>query len=390
MLLNSGPINSGILNAQGGGGVVEDVAETAVVTNPAPELADYLRVTDTAVVVAAVDPTHRASFLRDSAVLDGSVEGLRTANLVLRSTAVASAKAVYGAVAVLDVAETAVVTDQVTLSDPDNVVRDSAVVVSAADQVVTARLVVRESARIRDGTSAATVETVTETGVIGDAAYPRNLVLHTIRETAALSDSVTLQGSLTTDIRDNAVVTSSASGLLLARTVVREDGFLSDSLSSAQGSEQVDSVGAVGDVWTANLYNWAMSRYSAVGFSARGERFAVSENGLYEVSNDSYSAAVIETGFLTLDTPALKRVSHLYLVGETAGAIAATVTADVDGVRASYEYTPLARDTSATRAIRFSLGRRLRSTHYKVKFSTTGRTDLQGFEALANMTQRRV
>jgi hypothetical protein len=287
----------------------------------------------------------------------------------------------------------AVITSAVDIDSIITVVRDPAIITSAvATTLRTSRLTVRDTAIIASGVSAdATVLIARDSvaAVIVSNASPVGYLYEIARDadaavvTSAAVDLLT--GGLV--VRDAFVGVSRALPFSLIRSDIREQAYLASWVSLEGGSYA--GGWATSDVWTANVDTWGMSRYISTGITNQGTRWAVSDGGLFEVGATDEDL-LLKTGFMDFKSPVKKRISNVYLMGVHDNPLSVTATAEVKGTRATHNYITKVDNAAEGTTVRADLGKGFNSTFYQFQIGSVGRANLFGGEALMADTRRKI
>lgn len=360
----------------------DDTQETAVASSSAwlglsaivDEVAKASSATIFGLMVLHADGARAADAVVDRAVMVVS-EQARASDAVISSmhASVTVRERARAADAVLDrlevlVKETARVSD-VAFGRLRALTLESSV---ASDAVIAQRLVrtlVEERARMFDAAIAARVELVAETCRAADAAIGRMHARDRSDESALASDSLLEQQQVSGLAVDHARMMDWAGGRLHAADLVSD-------VAAAQ-SWVPDPI--VGQVWSAPVDGWAMSRWSPVGVrelvAINGVLFGVGDDGVFAFDSDAETvSARIETGLLDVGGAALVRPSGCSLGLELAGG---TLDLDVattqDGQRAIYRYAMGPYTAGAMTTARVPFGRGLRGRYFAFAFSINAR-----------------
>lgn len=354
-----------------------DLNETAVITASATSSA-YSNLNETAVIVAR---SPLVNDVEETASIVASYAITVTSQIELYESAVVRADVIQtnnAASSLTDVAAviTAAITNTFTVSVNDTAVLDDEVLTDTstiqADLDETAVITASATADLQDTASETAVISAnmanefvvyaTESAVLDDVNATELLTLiNAANETAALNDELT------------------ASAQMLNTVAVT--GYFSDQLLTVGGITET--------CWTANVVNWAMSRHNDGGIRERTTHFAVSREGLYSVDS-TFEASSVTTGHVQFDDRMKKRAFHLYVVGEYVGDLTVTATGEVNGTRASYNYTAKTDTTSSPTTARVDLGRGFHSPYFQFTLSPEGEAALFRCDIPAYPSRRRV
>jgi hypothetical protein len=319
------------------------------------------------------------SDFRETAVLNDRATSIVTVKRDLREKAKLADRDYATARSTHDVTETAVLDDQTTLYNYRNDVRETAPIVSEATAISVARRDVRETFKGGDRIDTASVYTTREVAVLNDAVTLRARTVHDVRDAAVLNDSYADVVSAVETVRDSAVLNDSATNLSTTRVVVRERGFISDAVSLI----------SQGEVWTANVKTWAMSRYENFPLESFNDSYALGEDGIFAPSGQ-YADGSFTTGVTRLGASVKKTVSNLYFYGDRANAMEVDVTADVRGLRQTYSYTQMNRSADDSRMVRCDLGKGFHSTNYQFTVRGSGAFTVEHIEPVIQAGSRRI
>jgi hypothetical protein len=398
-MINSGLINSHLINAAAGPDAFENVLETAVITSSmVASNSGPFEVTETAVIVSSDPVLVTIADVAETAVIanpepvqmlsDTITETAGIAATAYASndtyedvseTAVLNDAVSLSIITDLDVAEAAVITSSVTLPTPYHDVSETAVITSAATISASGVLDVTETAVITSDAATGQNEDVAETAVITSAVTAANTSTLDIAETAVITGSDVLISNNVLDIYETAVIESLVSHRADTVTDITEEGFISSEVY----------ISADADVFTANTFNWAMSTYTGLTFTGASDDYAVSADGLF-LKNTSYADMNMATGRSDLGSDMLKALPHAYVYAEHRAPMEIRVTADVLGEEATSGYIQMARDATDTRSIRCTFGRGFRSSYYKLNFISSGYAQVRNCTPIVDELSRRI
>ena len=380
-MINSGLLNSHLINAAAGPDALEDVLETAVITssmvasnsgpwddletavitNPEPTLVVVSDVTETAVITNPEPVQILSDNITESAVLNDTVSPSGSTYEDVAETAIVTDNVALSAVVVDIVSEAAVITSNVVQPTPTADVTDTAVITSSVTHSTSGVLDVLETAVITSNVSTGQYEEVTDSAVITSAVSIDATGTLDVTESAVITGNVVLESTNILDITEAAVISSTVTQRADVVTDITEEGFISSEVY----------ISAHADVWTANTINWAMSTHTGLTMTSSAGDYAVSEDGLFSKA-DTYADLNMSTGRSSLGVDVLKSMPYSYVYAEHRAPMEIRVTADVDGVEHTEEYQQMARDSSDTRAIRCTFGKGFRSSYYKLHFTSSG------------------
>jgi hypothetical protein len=367
------------------------VFETAVVTNPAPLANWYRQIDETAVIISNYYELLRVvtEDVLETAVLNDGYTTLRTTRIDFVDDAVVLSN-YYELLRVVttDLLDTAELGSLITEGAPPADLLDVAVVTSITTPRSILYTDVLEGLAGGDDIFPASYFSQLDTAVVVSAIGPV-AVGADLSDTAVVTSLVTLGGDTqTVDVLEQAEFESFITTQLTVIEAVFETAYLESWISSPDGTD-AQSGWSSEDAWTCDTGGWAMSRHTNVGITNRGVRFAVSEDGLFE-EDTTFVAARIETGYMDFATANKKRISNIYMHGSYVAPISVDVTAEVNGVRMTYKYTPLTDITGVPTVVRVDVGKKICSSYYKFGVDTTGRAELFMCDALTTAVQRKI
>lgn len=141
--------------------------------------------------------------------------------------------------------------------------------------------------------------------------------------------------------------------------------------------EALSTDGSMGQAWTANADNWAMSRYAPYTFHRLvvidGLAYGITDDGVYQLSEGVESIkGEITTGKLDLGGGALVHPVSAYLEYELEGTAEMEVSTTQSGIEQRFTY-PLAPEVANELTNgRFIFGRGLRGRHFSFKLKVEG------------------
>lgn len=296
--------------------------------------------------------------------------------------------------------------------------RDTAIVRGAAYPTAVVRRSLLEQAKLRGAAVTGAGLVVREVASLLDASTPGVQNAGLLREVAQLSDSSA--GNLLVSVveRDvfytprNAVI--SPVGLFILHFIqrAREVAYLDSRIQSTGGvtsnqptepppDTSVPGAGTTptpqpfgyGTAYTCSIASWGMSTFSNFPFKTMAGKFAAGDNLWRLDADDDYGVPIksyIKTGILDLGTSKAKRLSAVYAAGSSDGPLTVSVTADVDGVRETYDYDMEMRDQSDYRNNRALVGKgfRGRFAQFKIGGSAVKYTLLTAEADVAVSTRR--
>lgn len=296
-----------------------------------------------------------------------------------------------------DLAETAELADVAIGVLRVSALLSEAAVVSGNAVVPSPNVTINDTAALASVTYARGVRTtnITEQADVGDLTY--------VGDTALLVDSADLSDSLVVRVRaqqiETALVTSTAY-LGNAVTVDAVDAAQLGSqtfLASTLRAHHVDVLFVFDDVlevpdgvaWTANLGNWAMSRYTGFTFNSVVDGFAASEDGVY-VPGAGSVAAKFDSGRARMSPGTKARLEYVYTDVETSAPMDVIVTGDTSAGKVTHSYAQVARDLTNTKAAKAKVGKGFNSSYYSVAHSSASPFVVQKAELLFADSARRI
>lgn len=359
-----------------------DILETAVGDDAAePVSVSDANVLEVAVGDDAVDFKDVVDLL-EAAVGDDAVTISSTSLYDIAETARGSDAVVASTFVIVDISEAAVGDDAVDFGPTTEDLLEAAVGDDAVTLTTTAIEDVLELAVGDDALTPNDVEDLLETAVGDDAVTLTTAAVSDVLETAVGDDAVTLSLAVVWDVLETAVGDDALSTHTESQV---------DVLEVAQGYSYGYAFVAADmrRVWTAPVQTWAMSSYTGVDFTSMADEFVSSSSGLYE-KGTGYADADLLLGTDMMNSPNLKTMPYGYTVSAHANPLTFSVTGDVDGIEATYDYTQMARDASAARSVRCDFGMGFRSTYFGVRIVSSGYLYLHNFTPVIEALNWRV
>lgn len=348
--------------------VMTDIAKTA--STALVGLAILL--SDTAVASNSV--TDRAYYLADNTAL-------------IADTSVSTVYAVSEVQDNVKAKDTPLSSVQVGLTDTARVVDNvdtlpiyvSQAVANVTDEIIatrTSQSVLEDIAKVSDTGGQFAYEMADDIAVVSDNAFDTARFKQSLTDTVKVNDEATSSVSIGTGKQDFLTDTAKACDevytTLYARTtttdyVIADDEFIS-----------LDK--RVGQAWTANTDNWAMSRYAPYGYEQlvviNGKLYGIDGDGVHELNviNESVTGS-IKTGQMDITGGNLSYPTGCYLEYEMAGktkqAIMAVNTTQKGGSQ-TYKYKLPTEKADYLTNGRFIFGRGLRGRHFGFELTLTG------------------
>jgi len=265
--------------------------------------------------------------------------------------------------------EEATVSDEV-FDRSGAILTDSAAISDAVIGQRTGYSVVVEQARVSDFSGQVVRDLVEAqaraSDLVADTLAGRDLVLESAQATGVAIDA---HRSTVSPTIESARVSAEVVDSLSASDLVVELAVIEDEVTGA--TEET------GMAWTANVENWAMSRYQPYGFShiavIDGIAYGEAEDGVYALSGGTEQIeGELVTGKLDLGRGALVHPTTAYLEYALAGTAEMDVTTTQAGAPKTYTYTLPAETADHLTNGRFQFGRGLRGRHFSFALRMTG------------------
>lgn len=226
-----------------------------------------------------------------------------------------------------------------------------------------------------------------------------------VRDTFAGSSAISAVFHPTEVKREVALLGDTASNTLIHAVACREVATLNDRLTArdtARGTLRETAylydravLPNSGRAYTCSVITWGMSTFKNFPFLTIAGNLAAGENLWRLDASTDYGAPIesyIKTGILDMGASRSKRVTAVYAAGSADAPLTLTVTGDVDGAQASYDYTLDLRDQTKYRNNRALVGKGFRSRFVQFTLGTSGPTQyrLLNAETDVAISQRRV
>ncbi|MFG5779859.1 hypothetical protein ACFIQF_22595 [Comamonas sp. J-3] len=236
----------------------------------------------------------------------------------------------------------------------------------AGDEVISQRSVVQ---LVADSAKASDQAFVIFSNVVDDGAVAGDMVLGSARIATLVQDSAVAGDEVLSEVR-------SAVYLVVDRATAADEVI--DRLHAVQlvvdaamaYDEAVMPGQLLGQVWTANAGNWAMSRWAPFGVTGLavvdGVMYATTPDGVYALDGaDEQMQAEVRTGLIDMTGQALGLPVESHIEYELAGTAYMDVTQTQTGQRKTYPYPLKGRpQADALTNARFEFGRGLRGRHF--------------------------
>lgn len=255
----------------------------------------------------------------------------------------------------------------------------------------THRALVQDDARAGDAPLYRVRELTQDGAAAGDALMTRLRARVLVQDSAAAGDELFGAAGQALLLTDTARAAGETFGLLHARDLVADQ--------PVAAHDELVSAALVGQVWTAPSDDWAMSRW-LLGLTSLavidGALYATTPDGVFALDGqDERITGELRTGAMDMTGDRLGTPHAAYLEYELAGTGAAasiTVTTTQSGAPASYTY-PLALrpNAAALTNARALLGRGLRGRHFAYTLTLSGtRAYINDWGVLVAPTTRRI
>lgn len=228
-----------------------------------------------------------------------------------------------------------------------------------------------DEARASDKTSVKLIEVVESEALAKDEVIGLARAHIFIQDSAIASDETTghVDGTDLKPVADSAKALSETWGHLHAFNLIKETIVAEDSALSTDG--------AIGQAWTANADNWAMSRYEPYTFHSiaviDGMAYGVADDGVYQLSEGVEEIeGTITTGKIDLGGGALIHPVSAYLEYELEGKASMEVSTTQLGVEQKYTYPLSPKVANELTNGRFIFGRGLRGRHFGFTLKVEG------------------
>lgn len=284
-----------------------------------------------------------------------------------------------------NVAETAVLNDEVAYSQPTNEFSGNSAVLGATLVVNTITKLV-ETATIGDTVLSDETNLIEDALLVNDLQQIFATLGNNVAEVAVLGDLTGLEADQVSLIEESAVLGDATIYVGEVRELVEEVGYIYDVLYSPTG----------GTAWVTNLRNMSMSRYSdfPVSSSARVDdtMFSAGAGGVYRHDVGAPVAASIVLGKTDFGAQETKRCSDVWLAGSTEDPLDVSVRVTRNGVPEEYTYTADKRPAEDDCNMRCTLGKGMVSRYWSFTITNPGETpfELRSMRVNANATSRRV
>ena len=248
----------------------------------------------------------------------------------------------------------------------------------------THRLVLRDTGELESALYWPLSVDVNETAEVNDNVSFFNRAVVSLRETALLSDSIQEDTNTSLILREIGKLADSAVNGLTTNGDLRDKFYAADNPVPP----------SYGRAYTCSIANWAMSLYSNYPFLTMAGNLAAGDN-LWQLDADTDYGDPITSKLTTIiydmGDSHVKRLSALYVAGESDGSMDLSVTADVNGGRETYEYSLELRDQENYRNNRALIGKGFRGRFVQFTLGATGVDyKLLAAEADVAVTNRRV
>lgn len=246
---------------------------------------------------------------------------------------------------------------------------------SASDSLIHQRhayQLVQEKARGRDVLIALQTQRVIEQATGADLVLGRMRTRMVLAEQATASDEMIEHTQARPVLLvEKARASDEVFSGLLARDLVQD--------APAVGWDELVNLGALlGQAWTADARNWAMSRWAPFGMTGLvvidGQLYATAPDGIYALDGDEETiAAEVRTGLIDMTGQKLALPLESHIEYELRGTASIGVTQTQSGRLQTFTYPLKARPVAdALTNARFEFGRGLEGRHFAYMLRLTG------------------
>ena len=195
-----------------------------------------------------------------------------------------------------------------------------------------------------------------------------SILLH---ESGIISDALLQEQKIKEVLIDSIFIKELVSDHLLAKNTIDDAVFADDQI--------IDSYDKSGFAWTANVDNWAMSRYQSYQFDdlsvIDGVLYGVNSNGVYRLDANNHVDGQVITGKVDLGQGQLVHPLGAYLEYELsgiAGKLEVAVSTTQNGAKQTYLYKLPSEQASQLTNGRVLFGRGLRGRHFAFEINMSG------------------
>jgi hypothetical protein len=339
---------------------------------------------ESAVISDALIDQRSNAIYETVSIADSVIGSLTTATLVADSSAV-SDSILYSTgtllTSALAISDSVISTVTSTSTDTANI----------ADMILSTRQVTSlmiEPLVISDWAYKADATTTTENLYVADTITQQLVASNLVANNLTAFDTLTSSQSITSTLFDTVHVSDSTTTLLQAISVVTEIGEI-------DGTAIID--GAYQQAWTANVANWAMTRYSPFVFTQLavidGKGYGITPDGVYALTGGAETLnGSLVFGKLDLSGDELVHpVGSLLEYAMSNGNAYMDVTESQSGADVQYTYTLPAKTADKLTNNRFIFGRGLRGRHFQFTLRIAAKSaEINDLRIDMTQTKRRV
>lgn len=204
----------------------------------------------------------------------------------------------------------------------------------------------------------------------GEIYSGRLIVKEQIHDNLTIQDEFTSPKPTQSYLESHSIISDSYIDHLFAKQWIFDSAFIEDVIFKGQGH---------GGAWTANVDNWAMSRYEDYNFTELciidNKLYGVNDSGVFSIDSNEYVQGKINTGKLDLGQEKLVHPIGAYLEYELSG-ISKQIEVGVSTTQSGNEHTyfyklPQEQSNQLTNG-RVIFGRGLRGRHFAFEFKISG------------------
>ena len=192
-----------------------------------------------------------------------------------------------------------------------------------------------------------------------------------ISDSLLILDELLQEQKIKESLIDSISIQDSVSDHLIAQDLVSDLMFAEDQV--------IDNYAASGFAWTANVDNWAMSRYQGYQFDdlsvINGVLYGVNDDGVHRLDVDAHVDGQVVTGKLDLGKGQLVHPLGAYLEYELSGSdkkIEIGVSTTQSGTQQTYLYKLPSEQANQLTNGRVLFGRGLRGRHFAFEINMSG------------------
>lgn len=246
--------------------------------------------------------------------------------------------------------------------------------VSIIDQVVDKRStysLTSERAKITDSTYRVARDQWHNSLIANDTFTDKLNVSVMISDSLLILDELLQEQKIKESLNDSISIQDSVSDHLITQDLVSDLMFAEDQV--------IDNYAANGFAWTANVDNWAMSRYQGYQFDdlsvINGVLYGVNSDGVHRLDVDAHVDGLVITGKLDLGNGQLVHPLGAYLEYELSGSakkIEIGVSTTQSGAQQTYLYKLPSEQANQLTNGRVLFGRGLRGRHFAFEINISG------------------